>query len=405
MSTPDGSEPSGTDPSGAGASGTGAAGAGPAAAGAASNTPSGSNTPSASAPSGSHPHGLGWVAHGRRRWIAALLALALVAVAVVAIVNLNRAGTEAQPAATQSASPTETPSETPSETAPPAPAAPPPPPPIPELPAGAMNVLVIGSDSRGNARDEAAHTAATGEPMDHRSDTLMVVHVPADRHTLYIVSINRDLWVDIPGFGGGKINAGLQYGGIDMTTQTVQQLLGITIDHTLMLDFNGFRGLIDNLGGLDVNVTLPFQSTHDTGHVFGPGVNHLDGQASMEFVRERYAFSDGDFQRVRNQQTLLRAVLARLTGGGALNDVTAVRGLVDFASCCLTVDKGFDPVQAAILAYSLRNLDTNAIGTMTLPTAGSGFVAGQSVLFPDYGGINAVGAALREGRIGEFAVP
>ena len=57
------------------------------------------------------------------------------------------------------------------------------------------------------AKDAAAHTAATGEAMDHRSDTLMVVHVPADRRTLYIVSINRDTWVDIPGFGGAKINA------------------------------------------------------------------------------------------------------------------------------------------------------------------------------------------------------
>ncbi|MET1085707.1 MAG: LCP family protein [Arthrobacter sp.] len=379
MSTPDGSEPSGTGPSGAGAA--------------------------ADPPSGSHPPGLAWVAHGRRRWIAALLALALVAVAVVAIVNLNRTGMDAQPAAAQNASPTETPTEVRSETPPPAPAAPPPPPPIPELPAGAMNVLVIGSDSRANAREAAAHTAATGEAQDQRSDTLMVVHVPADRRALYIVSINRDLWVDIPGFGGGKINAGLEYGGIDMTTATVQQLLGITIDHTLMLDFGGFKSLIDGLGGLDVNVTLPFQSTHDTGHYFGPWVNHLDGQAAMEFVRERYAFADGDFQRVRNQQTMLRAILARLTGGGTLNDVTAVRGLVDFASCCLTVDKGFDPVQAAILAYSLRNLDANAIGTMTLPTAGAGYVAGQSVLFPDYGGINAVGAALREGRIAQFAVP
>ena len=368
------------------------------------------STPDGPEPSGStpsaHPHGLAWVAHGRRRWIAALVALALVAVAVVAIINLNRAGsTEAQPAGTQSASQTPTPSETPSETTQPPPPPPPPPPPIPELGAAAMNVLVIGSDSRENARDAAAHTAATGEPMDHRSDTLMVVHVPADRHTLYVISIMRDLWVDIPGFGGGKINAALQYGGIDMTTQTVQQLLGITIDHTLMLDFNGFKALTDGLGGIDVNVPFAFQSTIETNHVFAQGINHLDGQAALEFSRERYAFGDGDFQRVQNQRIMLRAILARLTGGGALTDVTAVRSLVDFASCCLTVDKGFDPVQAAILAYSLRNLDTNAIGTMTLPTAGSGFVAGQSVLFPDYGGINAVGAALREGRIADFAVP
>lgn len=374
--------PGGSDPSGA--SGSGNSGAQP-------PRPSGAGS---------------MVAHGRRRWIAALLALVLLAAGVVAVISLNRAGTEAQPAATQSETPSPTPSETPSETTPAPPPPPPPPPPIPELPAAPMNVLVIGSDTRDiPARDRAAHTAATGEAMDHRADTLMVVHVPADRRALYIVSINRDTWVDIPNFGGAKINAGLQYGGIDMQTAAVQSLLGITIDHTLMLDFGGFKALIDGLGGIDVNVPIAFQSTHDTGHVFPAGVNHLDGQAALEFTRERYAFSDGDFQRVRNQQILLRAVLARLTAGGALNDVTAVRSLVDFASCCLTVDRGFDPVQAAILAYSLRNLDVNAIGTMTLPTAGSGFVGGQSVLFPDYGGIAAVGAALREGRIAEFARP
>ncbi|MEW1810325.1 LCP family protein [Pseudarthrobacter phenanthrenivorans] len=350
-----------------------------------------------------------WMAAlGRRRWIAALVALVLVAAAGVAVYSLNRAGQQAQPAATQTQTPTPsaTPTPTPSETPPPAPAPPPPPAPIPDLPAAPMNILVIGSDIRDTpARDAAAHTAATGEPQDQRADTLMVVHVPADRKNLYFISINRDNWVDMPGIGGAKINAGLQYGGIDLQTAVVQQLLGITIDHTLMLDFGGFKILVDGLGGIDVNVPIAFQSTIETEHVFSAGVNHLDGQAALEFSRERHAFADGDFQRVRDQQIMLRAILARLTGGGALNDVNAVRSLVDFASCCLTVDKGFDPVQAAILAYSLRNLDVNAIGTMTLPTLGSGFVAGQSVLFPDYDGIAAVGAALREGRIGDFAKP
>ncbi|WP_018761710.1 LCP family protein [Arthrobacter sp. 135MFCol5.1] len=373
------------------------------------------STPDPTGPAGpptrpSVPHRPAWLAAlGRRRWIAALLALVLVAAAGIAVFSLNRAGRDAAPAATQTQSPSETPTPTPtpSETPPPAPAPPPPPPPqpIPDLPAGEMNVLVIGSDSRGIARNEAAHTAETGEPSDQRSDSLMLVHVPADRHTLYVISIMRDLWVDVPGVGGSKINAALEYGGIDLTTQTVQQLLGVTIDHTLMLDFNGFRALTDGLGGIDVNVPFAFQSTIETQHVFSQGINHLDGQAALEFSRERYAFTDGDFQRVQNQRTMLRAILARLTGGGALNDVNAVRSLVDFAGCCLTVDKGFDPVQAAILAYSLRNLDVNAIGTMTLPTAGTGMAAGQSVVFPDYGGIAAVGAALREGRIADFAVP
>jgi len=380
--------PGGSDPSGPGGGNPGARQPGPA----------GSGRPA-------------WIlALGRRRWIAALLALVLVVAAGVAVFSLNRAGQEAQPAATQTQSPSETPTPTPtptpSETPPPAPAPPPPPAPIPDLPAAPMNILVIGSDTRDvPAREAAAHTAATGEPSDQRADTLMVVHVLADRRSLYLISINRDNWVDIPGFGSAKINAGLQYGGIDLETATVQQLLGITIDHTLMLDFGGFKILVDGLGGIDVNVPIAFQSTIDTQHVFSAGMNHLDGQAALEFSRERHAFTDGDFQRVRDQQIMLRAILSRLAAGGALNDVNAVRSLVDFASCCLTVDRGFDPVQAAMLAYSLRNLDVNAIGTMTLPTAGSGFVAGQSVLFPDYGGIAAVGAALREGRIADFAKP
>jgi len=380
--------PGGSDPSGPGAGNPG---------------------PRQPGPAGSHRPA--WiVALGRRRWIAALLALVLVVAAGIAVFSLNRAGQEAQPAAPQTQSPsptpTPTPTPTPSETPPPAPAPPPPPAPIPDLPAAPMNILVIGSDTRDvPAREAAAHTAATGEPQDQRADTLMVVHVPADRRSLYLISINRDNWVDIPGFGSAKINAALQYGGIDMQTATVQQLLGITIDHTLMLDFGGFKILVDGLGGIDVNVPIPFQSTIDTEHVFSAGVNHLDGQAALEFSRERHAFTDGDLQRVRDQQIMLRAILGRLTAGGALNDVNAVRSLVDFASCCLTVDRGFDPLQAAMLAYSLRNLDVNAIGTMTLPTLGSGFVAGQSVLFPDYGGIAAVGAALREGRIADFAKP
>jgi len=169
------------------------------------------------------------LALGRRRWIAALVALVLVVAAGVAVFSLNRAGQEAQPAATQTQPPSPTPTPTPSETPPPAPAPPPPPAPIPDLPAVPMNILVIGSDIRDTpARDAAAHTAATGEPQDQRADTLMVVHVPADRRNLYLISINRDNWVDIPGFGSAKINAGLQYGGIDMETATVQQLLAST---------------------------------------------------------------------------------------------------------------------------------------------------------------------------------
>lgn len=373
MSTPSGSDPSGPEPS----------------------VPTGPSAPRPAQATGPDR---------RRPLIAAVLALALVVGVLVAVFSFSRTGSESQaPVATETATPSDTATPTPTETPAPAPAAPPPPEPIADLPPAPMNILLIGSDSRGNAREQAAQTAATGASSDHRADSLMLVHVPADRRTFYVISLMRDLWVDIPGYGASKINASLEVGGIDMATRTVESLLGVRVNHTVMLDFHGFKLLTDGLGGIDVNVTLPFQSTFETQHVFTAGVNHLDGQAALEFVRERYAFVDGDYQRVRNQQTLLRAVLAKLTSGGTLNDVNAVRALVNFAAQSLTVDQGFDPVSVATLAYALRNIDPNAAGFVTLPTAGVGTIGGASVVLPDYGGINALAAALQEGRIAEFA--
>ncbi|MDI3194299.1 LCP family protein [Pseudarthrobacter sp. AL07] len=364
------------------------------------STPSGSD-PIDPAPSG--PEAAAPAALKRRRVIAAVLSLVLVAVVVVSALVFTRPAADVAapaPIIADSATPTPTPSETP----PPAPALPPPPEPIAELPAAPMNILVIGSDSRANAREQAAITQATGESQDHRADTLMLVHVPADRRSVHVVSLMRDLYVNIPEYGFAKINESLQAGGIPLATRTVESLMGTHIDHTVMLDFNGFKTLTDGLGGIDVNVTVPFQSTHETQHVFTAGVNHLDGQAALEFVRERYAFVDGDFQRVRNQQTFLRAILARLTSDGALHDVTAVRALVSFAAGYLTVDQGFDPVGVAILAYGMRGIDPNAVVSLTLPTAGVGTApGGASVVFPDYGGIAQVAAAMREGRLPEYA--
>lgn len=364
------------------------------------STPTG---PEASAPGPSGPPGPD-AGVRRRRLIAAVLTLVLVVGVAVAAFVFNRPASTSTSAATQTAQPTETPTPTPSETpTEPTPAPPPPPEPIPELAPGDMNILIIGSDSRGNAREQAAHTLATGESQDHRSDALMVVHVPADHRTVQVVSIMRDLWVDIPGYGASKINTGLQVGGIPMTVRTVESLMGTHIDHTVMLDFGGFRALTDALGGIDVDVPIPFQATFETHHVFNQGLNHLDGQAALEFVRERYSFVDGDYQRVRNQQTFLRALLAKLTSGGHLNDPNVVRSLVALSGPWLTVDQGFDAMTVAILAYGMRGLDYNASTFVTLPTAGVGTVGGASVVLPDYGRIAGVAAALREGRLAQYA--
>lgn len=264
-----------------------------------------------------------------------------------------------------------------------------------------MNILVIGSDSRANARDQNNQTVTTGQSSDQRSDCLMLIHVPADRHKVYGISIMRDNWVDIPGYGASKINASLEVGGIPLVVRTVETLLGTHIDHTVMLDFEGFKVLTDGLGGIDVNVTLPFTASFDTHHTFVAGVNHLDGEAALEFVRERYSFVDGDYQRVRDQQTFLRALLAKLSGG--VQTPAGVLGLVQFAANYLTVDQGYDPAAVAILAYGLRTVDPKASVFFTMPTAGTGTSPdGQSIVLPDYAGIGEVAAALRDDTLPEY---
>ena len=333
-----------------------------------------------------------------RRIVAAVLSVVLVVLVAVSALVFNRPPAQLAGAPKPPETATPPPSGPPSTTAPP-----PTPEPIAELRAVPMNILLIGSDSRGNAREQAAITQTTGAYQDQRADSIMLVHVPADRRSVHVVSIMRDLYVTIPGYGASKINDSLLVGGIPLVAKTVENLMATRIDHTIMLDFNGFRSLTDELGGIDVDVALPFQSTHETQHVFTKGINHLDGQAALEFVRERYAFGDGDYQRVRNQQTFLRAVLARLTSNGVLRDVTALRALVNFAGNYLTVDQGFDPVGVAVLAYAMRGINPDSYVSLTLPTAGPGTAAGgASVILPDYDGIAQVAAAMREGRLPEY---
>ncbi|MGX9900037.1 LCP family protein [Arthrobacter sp. SA17] len=266
-----------------------------------------------------------------------------------------------------------------------------------------MNILLIGSDIRGNAREAEDTRSATGQRPNHRADALMVIHVPADRHGIYGFSLMRDLWVNIPGYGGAKINSSLEIGGVGLVTETVSTLLNSPIHHTVMVDFEGFKRLTDTLGGIEVDVKVPFTSTHDGRHTFPPGVQILNGVMALEFVRERYAFSDGDYQRVRNQQTFIRSVLAQVNKTAAASDPGAAGRLVLAVLPSVIVDQSWDATSLAWLAYSLSKVPPENVILFTLPTAGTGFSSdGQSIVLQDPAATAAAGAALAEGRIGEY---
>jgi LCP family protein required for cell wall assembly len=268
--------------------------------------------------------------------------------------------------------------------------------PVPERPTLPMNILVMGSDRR-----EANNSP--GAATDQRADTIMLVHVPADGKHVYGISLMRDLWVTIPGYGEAKINAALGLGGVSLVVQTVQSLLNQHIDHVVMMDFEGFRGLTEALGGVDVDIKEPFTSTHDTHQDFPAGINRLKGQRALEFVRERYAFPDGDYRRVRNQQQFLRALVAKTLTGGTLANPLTVHNVVSAAAPFLSVDKGFDAAALGGLAFSLRNIRQQDAVFFTLPTGGDSVsTAGESILLPDAGAIAAVAAALAKDTLAAY---
>ena len=277
----------------------------------------------------------------------------------------------------------------------------------PTVPAGAdspMNILLMGSDSRDKSEGGPSAKAAAGQASNQRSDTLMLLHIPSDRSHVYSVSLMRDLWVDIPDHGKAKINAALALGGVPLMVRTVESLLQQRIDHVASIDFAGFKGLTDALGGVEVDVKVPFTADRDRNYVFKAGKNMLNGAQALAFVRERYAFADGDYQRVRNQQTFLRAVIAKTLDGGTLGNPITLRNLLTAISPYLSVAPGLDSVEVGRLAFSLRNLHSEDAVFFTLPTAGVGTSAdGQSIVLPDQRAIEEIRTALTEDKLGDYA--
>lgn len=244
---------------------------------------------------------------------------------------------------------------------------------------GAINLLLIGSDSRTGLRDSMSG-AATGE----RSDTMMLVHLPADRSGIVVVSLMRDLWVPVPGHGEAKLNAAFSWGGVPLAVQTVEGLLGARIDHVMVVDFGGFGALATALGGVTVWSEHAFASKNMPGYRFEKGENRLEGSAALAFVRERYSFPDSDYQRVRNQQAFIRGLLQGFVGAQVLTDPGRTQNAIGTLARYIAVDEGLTAPVAASLAFDYRGLKPDAIHTLTLPTAGTGRSPdGQSIVRVD----------------------
>ncbi len=159
--------------------------------------------------------------------------------------------------------------------------------------------VVIGSDAR------------EGGPGGSRADSVHVVGVNPALGAATIIGVPRDTAVPIPGQGTNKINAALQFGGLQLQAQTVSDLFGIPIPYAIATDFDGFVGMINEMGGIDINIPTEMNDP-DSGAVFAPGPQHIDGGQALAFARDRKDFGSGDVARSENHGLVMVSALATL---------------------------------------------------------------------------------------------
>ena len=254
------------------------------------------------------------------------------------------------------------------------------------------NILLLGSDTRTGA--DAALVSGS------RADTIMLMHIPADGKGVYIVSIMRDTWVNIPGYGTAKVNAALNYGGSSLQVATIENLVGVKIDHVAEIEFEGFKSLVNAIGGVDVQVPFAFTSNIWT---FTPGLMHLNGSSALSFVRERYSFADGDYQRVRNQRAFLRGLYNTMKAKGALSNIASFQSSIESLTDYMRVDSGLNAAQIAQIAAPVLTSGDTTMRMTTLPNAGPGWsYDGQSIILVNQEANARLARALQTDTMDQF---
>ncbi|WP_338749937.1 LCP family protein [Janibacter alittae] len=246
------------------------------------------------------------------------------------------------------------------------------------------NYLLIGSDAR------------PGETSS-RADVIQLVHVDEDHDNVWIIHFPRDLYVPIPGHGQDKINAAYAFGQAPLLVRTVQDLVGVKINHVAKTDFEGFKQLTDALGGVTVNNTQP-------GPDYPAGEVTLDGAQSLDFVRERKQLQEGDISRGQRQQAWLKAIMRETLDPQVLLNPSRLNGVIEAGTEHTVVDDGLTGGVIRSEAIKLRSVRGDDIHFITAPFSGYGTTAeGASIDILDEQGMAALSDALRTDDLQSYA--
>lgn len=238
----------------------------------------------------------------------------------------------------------------------------------------AENILLIGSDSR--AGDNRKY--GRDEGGSQRSDTTILLHLAADRKSATAMSLPRDLMVDIPvchqadGTTTKKqfaqFNWAFELGGTACTIRTVEKMTGIRIDHHMVVDFNGFKDMVDAVDGVEICLKKPVDDA-DAHLKLPAGRQTLDGEQALGYVRARKSIGNGsDTERMDRQQQFLGALVNKVQSDGVLLNPTRLYPVLDAATKALTTDPGLDSLKDLYeLVRGMRNVPTDKVQFLTVP--------------------------------------
>jgi LCP family protein required for cell wall assembly len=248
------------------------------------------------------------------------------------------------------------------------------------LPEGVVNLLVLGNDWRPSG--------------GYRTDIILLVSINTGKGTVGVVSFPRDLYVTIPGWGTNRINTAFPHGGISMMADTLQYNFGVRPTYYVMTNFQGFQGIVNSLGGINVNVGQYLQDKCDlpqavnTYCTVNPGTIKMDGATALWYVRSRHSTSD--FDRGRRAQEVLYALFAKLM---SLNAITRMPELYANYQSSVETNLTLDVIAPLLPVASQVIGDSSRIHRYTIgpseayPYTTSG---GAMVLQPNYQAIQAI---------------
>jgi len=235
-----------------------------------------------------------------------------------------------------------------------------------------LTFLLVGSDSRAGLDDLTNFGNFGGE----RADVIMLVRVDGDTSGIHMLSIPRDLWVKIPGHSDQRINASYALGGSAKLVETIRSNLEVEINHYVEIDFVGFIGLIDELGGIQLSFAYPARDS-DSGLRVDAGTQTVDGKTALAYARSRkyQEYREGrwvsveanDVGRTTRQQEVMRAMFSKLKSPSSLADANSITSTL---ARHMKIDSRLAGSSVASLAWDLRGVLTGSIEGSTLPVSG-----------------------------------